>query len=155
MSPGSIEVTQRVYQGKIDTPKTFQSRRTVVVSDDLAGELERWRSIARDTGPKAWAFPSENPRTPLSPENLWRRNFLPRLDPVGLEWVNFQIMRRTHASLMRELGVDPKVVADQLGHSLDVNLNVYTESGLEVRRQAANRFASALQEKGPKPSTIM
>lgn len=155
VSPGSIEVTQRVYQGKIDTPKTFQSRRTVVVSDDLAGELERWRSIARDTGPKAWVFPSENGRTPLSPENLWRRNFLPRLGPVGLKWVNFQVMRRTHASLMHELGVDPKVVADQLGHSLDVNLNVYTDSGLEVRRQAANQFASALQQKGPKPSTIM
>jgi hypothetical protein len=28
---------------------------------------------------------------------------------------------------MNELEVDPKVVAEQLGHTLDVNLNVYTK----------------------------
>ena len=28
---------------------------------------------------------------------------------------------------MRDQNVDPKVVADQQGHTLDVNLNVYTE----------------------------
>ncbi len=53
----------------------------------------------------------------------------PRLEAVGLGWVNFQVMRRTHASLMNKLEVDPKVVAEQLGHTLDVNLNVYTEAG--------------------------
>ncbi len=57
--------------------------------------------------------------------NCWRRWIAPRLKRVGLEWVNFQVMRRTHSSLMRELKVDPKTVADQLGHSVDVNLNVY------------------------------
>ena len=35
----------------------------------------------------------------------------PRLKAVDLEWVNFQVMRRTHASFMRELKVDPKIVA--------------------------------------------
>ena len=43
-------------------------------------------------------------------------------------WATFQVMRRTHASLMKELSIDPKLVADQQGHSLDVNLNVYTMS---------------------------
>jgi integrase len=37
---------------------------------------------------------------------------------------NFLVMRRTHATLMKALGVDGKLVADQLGHSLDVNQNV-------------------------------
>jgi uncharacterized small protein (DUF1192 family) len=37
---------------------------------------------------------------------------------------------------MRELGVDPKVVADQQGHTLDVNLNVYTVTPLERRIEA-------------------
>jgi integrase len=43
---------------------------------------------------------------------------------VGFDCVDFPVLRRTHASLMRELGVDPKLVADQQGHTLDVNLNV-------------------------------
>ncbi len=68
----------------------------------------------------------------------------PKLEKVGLEWANFQVMRRTHSSLMRELDVDPKVVADQLGHTLDVNLNVYTETALNIRKEAVETFESAL-----------
>ncbi len=68
----------------------------------------------------------------------------PKLEKVGLEWVNFQVMRRTNSSLMRELGVDPKVVADQLGHTLDVNLNVYTETNLGRRKEAVDTLESAL-----------
>jgi len=35
----------------------------------------------------------------------------------------FQVMGQTHATLMNELNVDPKVVSEQLGHTLDVSLN--------------------------------
>ena len=40
-------------------------------------------------------------------------------------------MRRTHASLSRQAGIDPKLVADQLGHGLGVNLDVYTVAALD------------------------
>ena len=53
-------------------------------------------------------------------------------------WVNFQVMRRTHATLMKGLGVDGKLVADQLDHSLDVNQNVYTQSPVESRLGIVN-----------------
>jgi len=32
-------------------------------------------------------------------DNLWRRDIEPKLKAIGLDWVNFQVMRRTHASL--------------------------------------------------------
>jgi hypothetical protein len=38
-------------------------------------------------------------------------------------------MKRPHLSLMNDLRVDPKIVADQLGHTLDVNQNIYAQSG--------------------------
>lgn len=66
-------------------------------------------------------FPSENLRTPLSRDNVWRRSIQPKLAAVGLGWASFQVMRRTHSTLMNKLQVDPKLVADQLGHTLDVN----------------------------------
>jgi hypothetical protein len=34
-------------------------------------------------------------------------------------------MERTHASLSRKVGRDPKLVPDQLGHGLGVNFDVY------------------------------
>ena len=67
----------------------------------------------------------------------------PRLKTVGLEWVDFQVMRRRHSSLMRELGIDPKIVADLMGHDVNVNLNVYTQTSLESRIQAVETLESA------------
>lgn len=140
-----IEIEQRLYRGKIDSPKTDQSERSVALSQGLQSEIARWRSQSGDPGPQAWVFPSETLKTPLSKDNCWRRWIGPRLKTVGLEWVNFQVMRRTHASLMRELEVDPKIVADQLGHSVDVNLNVYTKTALAMRKEAVETLESALR----------
>jgi hypothetical protein len=77
-------------------------------------------------------------------DNLWRRIIEPKLDDIKLKWATFQVMRRTHASLSRKAGVDPKLVADQLGHGLGVNLDVYTVAGLEQRLQAVNTLEQSL-----------
>jgi hypothetical protein len=50
---------------------------------------------------------------------------------------------RTHSSLMNEKGIDPKLVADQQGHTVDVNLNVYTRTSIESRLEAVETLASA------------
>ena len=53
-------------------------------------------------------------------------------------------MRRTHASLFRKAGIDPKLVADQLGHGLEVNLDVYTISDLGQRLESVNLLEQSL-----------
>jgi len=63
---------------------------------------------------------------------------------VGLAWVNFQVMRRTHSTLMNNMGIEGKLVADQLGHSLDVNQNVYTQSPVQRRKDAVDQLETAL-----------
>ncbi len=139
-----IDIRQRVYRGKVDSPKTPHSVRHVALSEGLRDMVEKWKSVSLRTDVDAWVFPSETLKTPLAKENCWRRHIAPKLKGVRLGWANFQVMRRTHASLMRELNIDPKIVADQLGHTLDVNLNVYTQSALAVRRDAVNTLESAL-----------
>ena len=91
-------------------------------------------------------FPSENGKTALWRDTLWRRKILPRLRKVALEWVNFQVLRRTHSSLMHELEIDPKLVADQLGHTVDVNQNVYTKVALRRRQAAVQKLEEALKK---------
>ncbi|MCH7986148.1 MAG: tyrosine-type recombinase/integrase [Acidobacteria bacterium] len=139
-----IEIRQRVYRGKVDSPKTAHSVREVALSEGLRDMVDKWKSVSFRTDVDAWVFASETLKTPLARENCWRRHISPNLRSVGLGWVNFQVMRRTHSSLMRELNIDPKIVADQLGHTLDVNLNVYTQSALAVRKDAVNTLESAL-----------
>ena len=106
--------------------------------------LKEWKLAALDRSAGAWVFPSENPRTPLSKDNVWRRNIKPLLESIGLEWANFHVMRRTHSNLMKELGVDPKLVADQQGHTLDVNLNVYTATSVALRKKAVDKLENKL-----------
>jgi len=53
-------------------------------------------------------------------------------------------MRRTHAALMKALGADGKLVADQLGHTLDLNQNVYTQSPVASRLAIVNQLEKSL-----------
>jgi integrase len=144
MTATYVDIRQRVYKGMIDTPKTENSMRKAALSEGLLGEIELWRMRALETGEDAWVFPSER-MTPLSKDNCWRRLMYPALAKVGLGWANFLVMRRTHATLMKALGVDGKLVADQLGHTLDVNQNVYTQSPVELRQAAVNQLERSLQ----------
>ena len=132
------DITQRVYRGDIDSPKTWLSARRVAFSENLLAEIAAWKEMSLDIRPKAWVFPSEKTELPIRKDNLWRRHIRPGLQAVGLSWVNFLVMRRTHVSLMHELEVDPKIVAEQLGHTLDVNLNVYTKVAHRRRKEAVD-----------------
>lgn len=138
--PDHVQVRQRIYRGDIDTPKTVNSVRDCALSDELQSMLRDWKATAIDPSQEAWVFPSERLETPVIRDNLWRRNFKPCLDKKGLGWATFQVMRRTHSSLMKDLGVDSKLVADQQGHTLDVNLNVYTRSSVAARKSALDRL---------------
>ncbi len=139
----SIEVRQRILRGEIDKPKTERSVRTVPLAATVRADMEAWQAQCPG-GPEAWLFPSERLVTPVSKDNFMERHLRPALKALGLGWVNFQVMRRTHASLMRDLNVDPKVVADMMGHDLAVNLNVYTNTSMESRLQAAETLGNAL-----------
>jgi integrase len=147
-----VVIEQRVYRGDIDTPKTRSSRRTVPIPSESVKLLQEWMELVGE-GPKAWVFASENPAKPLWRDNVWYRYMKPKLEPLGLGWANFQALRRTHASLGHEAGIDPKVAADQRGHGIGVALDVYTHSSVETRRGAAEKLErSVLPLKGKKGS---
>ena len=93
-----------------------------------------------DEGPNAWVFASENPLKPMWRDNVWYRHMKPKLETLGLGWANFQVLRRTHASLGHDAEMDPKVAADQRGHGIGVALDVYTQSSIETRRGAAEKL---------------
>jgi integrase len=143
LTKAHADIQQRVYRRRLNTPKSDNSLRQAALSEGLLADIEAWRAQAVETSPKAWVFPSEA-LTPLSKDNCWRRNMLPKLKAVGLEWANFQVMRRTHSSLMKEMGVDTKLTADQLGHDVAVDLNTYTMTSVAARQVALNRLENLI-----------
>ena len=80
----------------------------------------------------------------MSRDNFLRRNIHNKLEKIGLGWVNFQVLRRTQASLSHKEGVDPKVAADQRGHAIGVAIDTYTMTDLETRQKAVTTLEEAL-----------
>ena len=140
-----IEIAQRVYRGLPDDPKTERGKRQAALPPDLSRDLGEWRDISPDTSPGALVFPSER-GTFLSRDNFLRRNIQKKLEGIGMGWVNFQVLRRTQASLGHKEGVDPKVAADQRGHAIGVAIDTYTESDIESRRNAVTKLERALTD---------
>jgi hypothetical protein len=56
--------------------------------------------------------------------------------------VGVSVRNRKPSSLMNDQGTDGKVVADQLGHTLDVNQNVYTRVAFDREQEAVNKLRS-------------
>ena len=98
-----VKIRERVYRGDIASPKTDKSVREAAVSKGLWQDIQSWLAVSPDTGANGWLFPSEKISTPISKDNLWRRYIAPTLKNSGMTWVNFQVLRRSHASLMRGL----------------------------------------------------
>jgi integrase len=138
-----VSIDQRLYRGEIDTPKTNSSTRVVAIPTKTANCLREWMELV-PKHPKSWVFASENTEKPMWRDNVWYRHMLPKLDPLGLGWGNFQVLRRTHASLGHEAGIDPKVSADQRGHGIGVAIDVYTKAALSRRAEAAEQLENAV-----------
>ena len=139
-----ISVEQRVYKGKLDTPKGRKGKNTsrkIGLSPGTVAELAQWKTMLLDRTPEGFVFASER-NTPLDRANVWLRFMEPQLATVGLEWATFQVLRRTNASLARKLKLDDKVCADQRGHGLGVSMEVYSRSDLEQMCEAVAKLES-------------
>ncbi|HJT71328.1 MAG TPA: hypothetical protein VJ731_14105, partial [Terriglobales bacterium] len=120
--------------------------RTVAVPPSTASLLRQWLKDAVEPSRESFVFAGETGRP------LWRSSLLEdyikaKLEPVGLGWVNFQVLRRTHASLGHQAKVDPKVSADQRGHGIGVALDVYTKSSMKDRAWAAKQLEDSVFQK--------
>jgi integrase len=153
VGPDMVDIMERVYRRLPGDPKTERGKRIAAVPPDLAGDIEQWREVAVDLNAESLVFPSER-GTFLSRDNFLRRNIHSKLEKIGLGWVNFQVLRRTQASLGHKEGVDPKAAADQRGHAIGVAIDTYTMTDLETRRQAVTTLEEALQLKGAGPIRV-
>jgi integrase len=97
--------------------------------------------------PEAWLFPSEK-GTPLERDNVWRRYMLPKLEPIGLKWATFQVMRRTWATWSKKVGVDAYTSSAQMGNTVDVNENEYAVASFDQKLAAVRLLETAILRNG-------
>lgn len=117
-------------------PKTFKSRRIVPVPSPLDEVLRR--HIA-GTPSNEWGlvWVSEK-RMPIRPERALIR-WKAALRDAGLPIVDLHTARHTAASLLRECGVGPEVIASILGHSkVDTTFNYVHVNAAQAQRALAD-----------------
>ena len=147
-----VWVRRRLYRANLDTPKNERSARQVALTCGTQLLLESWVETSFITREDAWLFPSEK-GTPLRRDNVWNRYMLPRLEPIGLDWATFQIMRRTFASLSKKVGVDAHTRSAQMGNTVDVNENEYAVTSFEQKLAAVRLLETAVLNGGAGSST--
>ena len=108
-----------------------------------AEALKTWLNSAVSSNPEGFVFAGEGGR-PVWRDTLLYDHIRPKLKPLGLEWVDFQVMRSTNATLGQQAKVDPKAASDQRGHGIGVSLDVYSRTPLKSKAAAARRLEDAV-----------
>ena len=138
-----------VYQ----EPKTAKGRRTIALSPSSCIEVRPYRKsqekeanllgIPLTDDSLVFGHPGGSPRSPSTLTLTFRR--LTRR--LGFTDVRLHDLRHTHATLMMEQGVQPKVVSERLGHaSVVITLDTYSHVLPHMQEDAVARFESAMAE---------
>ena len=66
----------------------------------------------------------------------------------GLPHLRLHDLRHTHATMMMELGVNPKIVSERLGHaSVVITLDTYSHVSPGLQEEAALKFGEGLRKR--------
>jgi integrase len=148
---GAIRIQRSWYRGDIGPTKTNVIRK-VGIEAEIFERLTAWIATLPDRSEEGWVFPSERIVKPLLPDNVLRRCIYPRLEPLGLDWVNFAVLRRSHSTLHEDRGTTAKIIADQQGHGLGVHLGRYVDSSIARKQEAVTALWSDFKALRSEPS---
>lgn len=131
----------------IQTPKTEDSERDIVVSQLVVEELKLWNESQRIFS-KMIQVPWDEemyvvrlPNGDIPDPHIFDRGVKVALTTLGLPVVTFHDLRHTHATWLLESGVDLKVVSQRLGHSsITVTADVYSHVTHKLQEDAVNKL---------------
>jgi len=150
-----LSVTETAYKlgGTciIKEPKTSHSRRRIALSPSLGLVLRQHRSaqevqralLGKPLIDEDFVFAHPD-GTPLDPSTV-SHTFNKIIRKAGLPHIRLHDLRHTHASLLLQAGVHPKIVQERLGHSsIRVTLDTYSHVIGGLQEVAAQRFDDLL-----------
>lgn len=142
-------------------PKTARSRRHVTLPavavialrqhrEQQQGEKEMLGGNYQDLGLvfcKASGEPLDGSWVTHHTQHLLRK--------AGLPKVRFHDLRHTHATMMLQQGVHPKIVSDRLGHSsIKLTLDTYSHVLPTMQREAADRVDELFRSQRRRPEPL-
>jgi integrase len=136
---GQIRVTRGYYRGLMGSPKTKCSRRSVPLPDVLRQALSDLREKAQ-AGEELLFHTRKG--TPYNDSNLLHRALKPAGRKLGIPWLNWHTLRRTHATYFQVAGGSLRDAQAQLGHSkMSTTLEIYTLPIPEQQRATVEKLS--------------
>lgn len=133
-----LHVQRRMYDGKVDTTKSRDSKRRIPIPAAL---LERMKTLGT-TG--EWIFHARG-GVPLNPGNSLKRYIRPVAKELNIELGGWHDFRHTVATSMLRAGHGAKVVSELLGHSdISITLRTYDHVESDAFRAPLNEAANQL-----------
>jgi len=156
-----VTVSQSVWHGRVQTPKTDNAVRTIAVSAPLGALL--WEQVMHQKGKGHDFLFSTSTGCPWDASLFRQRKLKPLLRSVEIREAGLHAFRHFNASLLSSLRVPLKVIQERLGHASagSLTLDVYTHSewkeNVEAAQLAGERIEkavnsvslTAIQQEGP------
>jgi integrase len=119
-------ITLQEGQYTLGDPKTFSSNRIIYITDEVVQELEEHKKTATKNPLDLVVCTSRGKIMWPYTLRYQMKNLCEKLD---LPLIRFHDLRRTHTSILMDLGVNPKVISERLGHSdVAITFNTYTDT---------------------------
>jgi integrase len=134
-----LTITETVYKGQIRPwGKTRRSLGDVHLPKGMADNLWLWKQECTRSSPDAFIFPNADGGF-LDTANYRNRVLTPLAEKLGLPKLNFQVLRRTMATLAQKKGSVKDIQAHLRHAKADTTADEYMQS-LPGKREANGRF---------------
>jgi integrase len=139
-----IQVRRSAWHGRVQTAKSKASRASVVMPEILAALLREYLATWQ-TNSEGFLFLNRNGR-PYSQNYIVQKRLWPMLDALSIPRCGLHAFRHCHASLLIDVGANPKVAQEQMRHSdARITLGIYSHVIGEAQREAVDRVGELLR----------
>jgi integrase len=172
----SISIEERYCRGVWGTPKSEASNATIPVNlgvierihwlktitvEVKAGTAVRRYAAVKATGPDDIVFASVAKGVPMRDNNVLSRFIKPAARKLGIDSVNWQVLRRSHSTWLKLAGADVKDAQAQMRHSrVTTTLEIYQQFVPESQRRVVNKLSeltgnALVNQAVPKPVPLL
>lgn len=125
----------------ITSPKSVSGKRVIPIPQNLEAVL-----LNMDSGKSGFVVSKDGIH--LTEPRVLQYHFKKVLKELGIEEVNFHILRHTFATRCVELGFDVKSLSEILGHaSVSITMNKYVHPSMALKHENMQRLSSFFSEK--------
>jgi integrase len=152
----AITIDERYCLGEWGSPKSEASNATIPVHPAVlerihalkstvvavkAGRGTRHYPVVKSAGPEDLVFQAVAGGGPIRKDNILTRHIKPVARAIGLDFVNWQVLRRSFATHLKHTGADVKDAQGLMRHSrASTTLDVYQQFIPESQRKVADRL---------------